>query len=106
VVRQRWTTLLSWCADHDHIPELLTFARTLDTWRTEIINAVRTGASNAGSEGINRVQKLDLRAAFGYRNPENQRRRARVATLRSARRLHTATHRQRLWVIGPQHKPH
>jgi transposase len=95
------------CVDAFHLVQLANnMVNTLDTWRTEIINAVRTGASNAGSEGINRVQKLDLRAAFGYRNPENQRRRARVATLRSARRLHTATHRQRLWVIGPQHKPH
>jgi transposase len=65
VVCDRWTELLSWCADHSHIPELVTFARTLDSWRTEIVNAVLTGASNAGSEGINRVQKLDARAAFG-----------------------------------------
>lgn len=63
-----------------------------------------TGASNAGSEGVNRVQKLDLRAAFGYRNPENQRRRARVATLHSARRLHTAIQR-RLWVADSRHDP-
>jgi hypothetical protein len=66
---------------------------------------VLTGASNAASEGINRVQKLDARAAFGYRNPENQRRRARVATLRSAQRPHTVTQRQQLWVTGPQHDP-
>jgi hypothetical protein len=24
----RWTSLLSWCADHDHITELVNFART------------------------------------------------------------------------------
>jgi hypothetical protein len=36
----------------------------------EIINTVLTGASNATSEGVNRIQKLDARAAFGYRNPE------------------------------------
>jgi transposase len=104
-VRDRWTSLLLWCADHDHIPELVTFAHTLNTWRQEIINSVLTGASNAGSEGVNRIQKLDARTAFGYRNPTNQRRRARTATLRSARRLHTVTSRQRLWVTGPQHKP-
>jgi transposase len=103
--RNRWAALLSWCADNIHIPEIVTFAHTLDAWRQEIISAVLTGASNAGSEGVNRIQKLDARAAFGYRNPENQRRRARVATLRSARRLHAVTTRQRLWVIGPQHKP-
>ena len=106
VVRDRWSTLLSWCADHDHIPELASFARTLDAWRQEIINSVLAGASNAGSEGVNRVQKLDLRASFGYRNPQNQRRRARVATLRSARRgHHTGTHRHRLWTTGPHHDP-
>jgi transposase len=105
VVRDRWTALLSWCADHDHIPELVSFARTLDAWRDEIINAVLTGASNAGSEGVNRIQKLDARAAFGYRNPQNQRRRARIATLRSTQRLHPATTRQRLWVTGPQPNP-
>jgi transposase len=104
-VRDRWASLLIWCADNNHIPEIATFAHTLDTWRAEIINAVLTGASNAGSEGLNRIQKLDARAAFGYRNPENQRRRARTATHRSARRSHTVTHAQRLWVIGPQHKP-
>ncbi len=105
VVRERWASLLMWCADHNHIGEIATFAHTLDTWRQEIINAVLTGASNAGSEGVNRIQKLDARAAFGYRNPENQRRRARIATLRSTRRSHTVTRKQRLWVTGPQHKP-
>jgi hypothetical protein len=60
---------------------------------------VLTSASNTG---LNRIQKLDTRTAFGYRNPENQRRRARI---RSARRLHTVTGKQRLWVTGPQHKP-
>ncbi len=55
---------------------------------------------------VHRFQKLDLRASFGYRNPEDQRRRARVATLRSARRLHhTGAHRHRLWVTGPYHDP-
>ncbi len=104
-VRDRWASLLTWCADNHHIAEIATFATTLDAWRQEIVNAVRTGASNAGSEGVNRIQKLDARAAFGYRNPENQRRRARTATLRSAPRSHTVTDKQRLWVIGPQHKP-
>jgi hypothetical protein len=59
------TTPYTQDADH-HCPELVTFAHTLNTWRQEIINAVLTGASNAGSEGINRIQKLDARTAFGY----------------------------------------
>src|SRR5262249_32233707 len=104
-VRDRWTSLLMWCADHSDIPEVASFARTLDSWRQEIINAVLLGASNAGSEGVNRVQKLDFPAAFASRTPENRRRRARVAPLRSARRSHTGTHRQRLWVTGPHHDP-
>jgi transposase len=104
-VRHRWASLLTWCADHSHVPEIAAFARTLDTWRNEIINTVLTGASNAASEGINRIQKLDARAAFGYRNPENQRRRARTATLRSSQRSRKATSRSRLWVTGPQHHP-
>jgi transposase len=104
-VREKWMSLLSWCADASHVPEIAAFARTLDAWSAEIINAVLLGVSNAGSEGINRVQKLDARAAFGYRNPENQRRRARIATRRSSQRSHTATNRGRLWVTGPQHHP-
>src|SRR5262249_20542388 len=32
-------------------------------------------------EDVNRIQNLHDRAAFGYRNPENQRRHARVAAL-------------------------
>src|SRR5262249_5343442 len=47
-VRDRWTSLLMWCADHSDIPEVASFARTLDSWRQEIINAVLLGASNAG----------------------------------------------------------
>lgn len=103
-VRDRWTTLLTWCADNDHIPELRTFARTLDTWREEIINSVLIGASNAASEGVNRIQKLDARKSAGYRNPANQRRRARVATLRSNRRPHHR-HMSRLWTVGPPLRP-
>jgi transposase len=103
-VRDRWTTLLTWCADNDHIPELKTFARTLNTWRQEIINTVLLGASNATSEGVNRIQKLDARKSAGYRNPHNQRRRARVATLRCARRPHSR-HTARLWTIGPPAHP-
>lgn len=103
--RDRWAALLTWCADNSHIAEIAAFARTLDAWRDEIINTVLTGVSNAGSEGINRIQKLDARAAFGYRNPENQRRRARTATLRSGRGSRQATSHSRLWVTGPQHHP-
>ncbi len=93
------------CHDNRHIPELATFRHTLTTWRQEIFNAVLTGASNAGSEGVNRIQKLDARAAFGYRNPTNQQRRARTATLRSKRRSPNVTTRRTRRVTGPQPVP-
>jgi hypothetical protein len=43
------------------------------------------GHHNAKSEGINRVIKLVARAAFGFRNAENQRLRTRCVTTRRAR---------------------
>jgi len=91
-VDQRFEQLQTWCAAHRHIPELAGFAQTLTRWRTEIVNTVLTGASNAASEGVNRIQKLDARAAFGYRNPVNQQRRARIASLRSRQRAHRRNH--------------
>jgi hypothetical protein len=99
-VKRRWycpTASCGWVTFTESLPGLAPHGRLTGRLREGL-----TGASNAGSEGVNQVQKLDLRASFGYRNPENQRRRARVATLRSARRLHhTGTHRHRLWVPAP-----
>jgi transposase len=102
---QRWYKLMSWCADNDQIPELTSFAKTLDAWRQQIANAVLLGVSNAGSEAVNRIQKLDMRVAFGYRNPENQRRRALIASRRCALRSSGARYRQRLWMNGPVSDP-
>lgn len=85
-VRDRLATFLFWCADHDHIPELAGLAQTVSAWRHEIAAAVLLGVSNAASEGTNRVIKLVGRIAFGFRNPVNQRRRARYATTRVSRR--------------------
>ncbi|MGP4104516.1 ISL3 family transposase [Nonomuraea sp. KM90] len=76
-VRDRLATFLSWCADHDHIPELVGLAQTVSTWRHEIADAVLLGVSNAASEGTHRMIKLVGRIAFGFRNAANQRRRAR-----------------------------
>jgi len=98
-VQQRWDALHAWCETHNHIPELVTLSKTLTKWRQEIFNAILTSASNAGSEGVNRIQKLDQRASFGYRNPTNQRRRARVAALRSKRRSRKATNKRARTVI-------
>jgi len=46
--------------------------------------------SNATSESLNRLAKLEARMAYGFRNPANQRRRVRIACTRGTRRQ-TAT---------------
>ena len=51
------------------LPEMQRLASTISTWWPEILAAVTTGVTNAGSEGTNRVIKTDARCAFGYRNP-------------------------------------
>jgi transposase len=45
-----------------------------------------TVRSNARSESLNRIAKLEARLAYGFRNPANQRRRVRIACTRGARR--------------------
>ena len=104
-VQERWTALQDWCQTNRHIPELVSLHQTLTKWRQEIFNAVLTGASNAGSEGVNRIQKLDMAAAFGFLNPINQQRRARIAALRSKQRSRTATNRRTRKVVTPHPVP-
>ena len=48
-VRGRLATFFDWCAQHDDISELLTLARTISRWEDEIVAAVLTGVTNAGS---------------------------------------------------------
>jgi transposase len=67
------------------LPEMQRLATTVSTSWPEIHAALITGVTNAGSEGVNRLIKTDARCAFGYRNPANQRLRARCATTRRAR---------------------
>jgi len=83
-----------WCARNDDIPELVTLARTVSRWEGEIVAAVLTGVSNARSEALNRLAKLEARMAYSFRNPANQRRRVRIACTRAARRSRLATGRQ------------
>ncbi len=59
-------------------------AATVDRWWPEIEAFIGTGHSNAKSEGINRVIKLVAQAAFGFRDADNQRLRARCMTTRRA----------------------
>ncbi|MFF1918667.1 transposase [Streptomyces sp. NPDC058239] len=73
------------CTDAD-LPELQRLATTVETWWPEILTFfLRTGITNAGSEGTNRVIKTIARDAYGFRNPGNQRLRTRCATTRRAR---------------------
>ena len=75
-----------WCAQNDDIPELVSLAQTVARWEGEIVCAVLTGVTNAASESLNRLAKLEARLAYGFRNPANQRRRVRIACTRGRRR--------------------
>jgi transposase len=72
-----------WCADTD-ITELHRLATTIQAWWPEIEAFILTGITNAASEGVNRLIKLEARNAFGFRNPTNQRLRSRCATIRAS----------------------
>lgn len=75
----------TWCAETD-IPELHRLATTIQTWWPQIEAFLHTGITNATSEGVNRVIKLETRNAYGFPNPTNQRLRSRCATTRRAQR--------------------
>ena len=75
-----------WCADAD-IPELTTLAETIETWWPAIEVFLTTGLTNARTEGTNRLIKQVKRAACGFRNRENYRRRVRLHCTRQTRRL-------------------
>jgi hypothetical protein len=71
---------------NDDIPELASLAKTISRWEDQIACAVLTGVTNATSESLNRLAKLEARLAYGFRNPLNQRRRVRIACTRGYRR--------------------
>ena len=81
-VRDRLFAFYDWWAQNEAVPELLTLATTISRWENEIVTAVLTGVTNAMSESLNRIAKLEARMAYGFRNPENQRRRVRIACTR------------------------
>jgi transposase len=83
--RQLWA-FYRWCADAD-IPELTTLAETIETWWPAIEVFLTTGITNARTEGTNRLIKQVKRAACGFRNRENYRRRVRLHCTRRTRRL-------------------
>ncbi len=66
----RW---LTYCADTD-IPELHRLARTIDSWRTELLAYFDTGGvSNGPTEAINLLIKKIKRVGHGFRNFDNYR---------------------------------
>jgi len=105
-VRDRLFSFYDWCAQHDDIPELVTLAKTVSRWENEIVAAVITGVTNATSESLNRLAKLEARLAYGFRNPSNQRRRVRIACTRGYRRRpRTATSAETRMVTGRKPDP-
>jgi len=85
-IRDRLHTFYQWCADAQ-IPELTTLAETIDTWWPAIQVFLTTGLTNARTEGTNRLIKQVKRAACGFRNRDNYRRRVRLHCTRHTRRL-------------------
>lgn len=53
------------------IPELLSFNRTLDHWRDQILNYYDCNITNGPTEGLNHKIKNIKRRAYGFRNDEN-----------------------------------
>jgi transposase len=104
-VRDRLFRFYDWCAQNDDIPELVSLARTISRWEDELVGAVLTGVTNARSESLNRIAKLEARLAYSFRNPANQRRRVRIACTRGARRSPSATTRRSRLVTGRKHDP-
>jgi transposase len=67
------------CAE-TNIPELHRLARTLDTWRTELLAYFDTGGlSNGPTEAVNALIKKIKRIGHGYRNFTNYRLRMLLA---------------------------
>jgi transposase len=60
-VRGRLSAFYDWCAQNDDIPEILSLAKTISRWEDEIVCAVLTGVTNATSESLNRLAKLEAR---------------------------------------------
>lgn len=57
----------------DDVDEIRSLGGTLKSWRTEILEHHRTGASNGPTEGLNHCVKKVKRCGHGYRKFENYR---------------------------------
>lgn len=84
LTRHRLHNFYAWCAD-SNMPELLKLAKTVDAWWPEINAFLRTGITNARTEGYNRLVKTVKRSACGFRNRENSARRIRFHGTRNQR---------------------
>jgi transposase len=84
-IAQRLWAFYDWCAAAD-IPEVTTLAETLETWWPAVEVFLTTGITNARTEGTNRLVKNVKRAACGFRNRDNYRRRVRLHCTRRTRR--------------------
>ena len=71
----------------------------------ELVAATLTGVTNARSESLNRIAKLEARNAYSFRNPANQRRRVRMACTRGTRRSRQVTRPRSLLVTDRKHDP-
>ncbi len=85
VIRDALYRFYAFCAAC-RVPEIHEFAETVETRQDPMILAIQTRPSNARSEGYNRIVIHIDRIAFGFRTPENQRRRVRWARTHQARR--------------------
>ncbi len=73
--KRRLIVFFQHCADAN-TPELLRLARTIDRWASEILAYHRTGgASNGKVENIHMLAERTRRAAHGFTNHTNYRRR-------------------------------
>jgi transposase len=77
---------LNWSSLDATVP-LTTLAETIETWWPAIEVFLSTGLTNARTEGTNRLIKQVKRAACGFRNRDNYRRRVRLHCTRRTRRL-------------------
>jgi transposase len=78
--RRALTVFYTHCADHDHIPELITLAKTVSAWEDEILAYHHTGhASNGTTEAVNLLIEKTRRIGHGFRNFDNYRLRLLLA---------------------------
>jgi len=88
-----WNRLVGFyqhCADSG-VPQLRRLAWTVNAWQKSTIAGIVTGTGNGRTEGYNRIVKHVGRVAFGFRNPDNHRRRVRYACTRASRRASTSS---------------